>query len=86
MTLPQILSVFAAYAVTSVVVGLVVGRILRNANVDYLEVCIEPECTSAATHERLIGITTEHVPAGDADGFSSVVELACARHGEVRRS
>lgn len=84
MTPVQILSVLAAWAGTSVVVGLAVGRILRNAQIT--EVCIELECARPATHERVVGVTTDAVPAGDPDGFSEVVELACERHGEVRRS
>lgn len=84
MTPVQILSVLAAWTATSVVVALAIGRILRNAQIE--EVCIEPGCDRPATHERTVGVTTDHVPAGDPDGFSWSVELACGRHGEVRRS
>jgi hypothetical protein len=83
MTLTVILSVLAAWLVASLVVGLILGRILRNAGIE--EVCIEPGCQRPATHERLVGITTDHVPPGDPDGFSEHVELACRRHGEMWR-
>lgn len=83
MTPTQIVSVLAAWVVTSLVVGLAVGRVLRE--VDYPMVCVEPECNRPATHERTVGVTTTAVPAGDPDGFSWVVERVCRRHGGVER-
>lgn len=84
MTPVQIAAVALAWCATAVVVGFGLGRIVRRAEIE--EVCIEPGCQRPATHERVVGVTTDHVPAGDPDGFSWSVELACGRHGEVRRS
>lgn len=83
MTPTQIVGVLATWVVTSLVVGLAVGRVLRE--VDYPMVCVEPGCDRPATHDRTVGVTTEHVPAEDPDGFSWVVERVCRRHGGVER-
>jgi hypothetical protein len=64
------------------------GRVLRLRNLDGPDVdwvCIEPGCGRRGTHERLVGVTTTAVPAGDPDGFSWVVERVCRRHVEVAR-
>lgn len=84
MTPVQIVAVALAWCATAVVVGLGVAAIVRNR--DATAFCVEPGCRRPATHERSVGVTTDHVPAEDADGFSWMVELTCKRHGERRAS
>jgi hypothetical protein len=88
MTGTTITTIVLCWCVAAVVTGLAVGVVVRIADAGGPtdEVCAEDECYRSATHERLAGITTEHVPAGDPDGFSVVVQLVCARHREVARS
>lgn len=69
--------------VLATLLGLWIGWALRYPDTE--EVCIEPDCHRPATHERLVGITTDHVPPGDPDGFSFHTELVCRRHGGVPR-
>lgn len=84
MTPFAIAAVALAWCATAVVVGFGLAAIVRRAEIE--EVCIEPGCTRPATHERLVGIITGHVPAEDLDEFSEVVELTCGKHGERRAS
>ena len=85
MTTTTIALVVLTWCATAVVVGLLVGRIVRQRDAHYPMVCVEPGCDRPATHDRTVGVTTEHVPAEDPDGFSWVVERVCRRHGGVER-
>lgn len=86
MTATTILLVALSWLAASLVVGLLVGRVLRHCDLQApTEVCVEPGCSRPATHERTVGMTTTAVPAGDPDGFSWVVERVCRRHGGVER-